>query len=272
MLVSCVVSLKVKEEVLVPPSMGQVLHAFFLDRVRALEPGLSDMLHGPHPVKPFTVSPLWGKVVFEDNRWRLFPGEVYSFRITSLFPNLSTWLKEEWVQSLPEEIILAGAKLSFDGWTTDNKKHPWAGSTTYEEIYNSVVNRDGAFNKVNLEFYSPTTFRVGGRNYPLPDPQLVFLNLLQKWNTFSPIYLGENYIDFIKANVLPGAYKLQTRIIHFDKYKQVGFTGNCSFSIRKQRDDILARVLFMLAEFAYYAGIGYKTTMGMGQVRCVVGR
>ena len=60
MLVSCVVSLIVKEEVLVPPSMGQVLHAFFLDRVRALEPGLSEMLHGQFPVKPFTVSPLWG--------------------------------------------------------------------------------------------------------------------------------------------------------------------------------------------------------------------
>ena len=68
MLTSCVISLMADNEVLVPPSMGQVLYAFFLDRVRSLDPALAEELHRSAPVKPFTVSPLWGRVAFEDNR------------------------------------------------------------------------------------------------------------------------------------------------------------------------------------------------------------
>ncbi|MBM7854192.1 CRISPR-associated endoribonuclease Cas6 [Desulfohalotomaculum tongense] len=269
MLTSCVVFLKTKKEVLVPPSMGQVLHAFFLDRVRALEPKLAEDLHRPASIKPFTVSPLWGKVSFEDNRWRLFPGEEYTFRITSMSPVLSRWLHDVWAPSLPGEIILAGAELVVCDFTFDHARHPWAGSSSYAEIYNSAVSRTRVDYRLTLEFYSPTTFRTRGINYPLPDPRKVFLNLLQKWNYYSPINLGDNFIDFIAENVFPSACRLTSRIMHFDKYKQVGFTGMCSYGIRRQGEDIMARVLHMLAEYTLYAGVGYKTTMGMGQVRSV---
>ena len=268
-LVSCIISLNTNNEVLVPPSMGQVLHAFFLDSVRNLEPSLAEELHRPAPIKPFTISPLWGRVAFEDNRWRLFPGENYTFRVTSIAPDLSKWLQDKWAHMLPEEITLVGAGLKVTGRTFDHEKHPWAGSTSYEEIYTTAISKTLVPQKLALEFYSPTTFRNRGANYPLPDPQKVFLNLLQKWNCYSPVHLGDNFTEFIEENVLPSAYKLQTRIIHFNNYKQVGFTGICSFGIRRQNDDLPVRVLHMLSEFIFYAGVGYKTTMGMGQGRVV---
>jgi CRISPR-associated endoribonuclease Cas6 len=267
MLSSCIIFVKALQETLVPPSMGQVLHAFFLDSARSLDPDLAEKLHAAHSIKPFTVSQLNGRVTYEDNRWRLYPGVAYTFRITSVSPELSVWLKERWASSLPEEVMLAGARLAVNGYTFNHMEHPWAGISSYEEIYNEAVSRTTVANKLTLEFSSPTTFRTAGSNYPLPDPQKVFLNLLQKWNYYSPIHLGDNYVEFIQDNVFPSAHKLQTRIMHFDKYKQVGFTGTCSYGIRKQKEDILIRVLHMLAEYAFYAGIGYKTTMGMGQGR-----
>lgn len=267
MLTSCVFFLAVKEESLVPPSMGQVIHAFFLDRVRAVDPAFSEELHSDVEVKPFTISPLWGRVTYQENRWRLYPGEAYSFRITSMDSNLSKWLLEKWAPSLPAEIVLAGARLKITGWTVESVQHEWAGVSSYEQIYNEYITCDEIPKKLSLYFHSPTTFRARGNNYPLPDPKKVFLNLLHKWNTFSPIHLGDNFSDFIEANVFPSMYKLQTRIMHFDNYKQVGFTGNCHFAIRKQGDDILVRVTHMLAKFAFFAGFGYKTTMGMGQGR-----
>ncbi|ACV63726.1 CRISPR-associated protein Cas6 [Desulfofarcimen acetoxidans DSM 771] len=269
MLASCVVFLKVNREVLVPPSMGQVLHAFFLDRVRLLNPDLAGQLHSPTPLKPFSVSPLLGRVIYEDNRWRLFPGEAYAFRVTSIDPEFSRWLTDSWAPSLSGEIGLAGAGLEVAGWSLNTDAHSWAGSTSYEELYSNIISCPGAGDRITIEFYSPTTFRARGSNYPLPDPQKVFLNLLQKWNYYSPINLGDNFIDFIRENVFPGSYKLQTRIMHFDKYKQVGFTGTCTFRIRRQEEDIIISVLHMLAEYAFYAGVGYKTTMGMGQSRAV---
>lgn len=265
MLTSCVISLMADNEVLVPPSMGQVLYAFFLDRVRSLDPALAEELHRPAPVKPFTVSPLWGRVAFEDNRWRLFPGENYVFRVTSISPNFSKWLQDKWVLSLPREINLAGALLKVAGWTFDSSVHPRAGTTSYEEIYTTAISRTVVPHKLTLEFFSPVTFRNRGANYPLPDPPKVFLNLLHKWNFYSPVNLGDNFSEFIEENVFPSAYKLQTRIMHFDNYKQVGFTGTCSFGIRRQNEDLAVRVMHMLAEFIFYAGVGYKTTMGMGQ-------
>ncbi len=268
-LTSCVIFLRTEKEVLVPPSMGQVLHAFFLDSVKKLDRQLSEQLHEPAPVKPFTVSPLWGEVVFEDNRWRLFPGKEYWFRVTSISSSLSRWLQDTWVHALPGEINLAGANFKLCGYTFDHNKHGWAGSSSYEDIYNNAVSGNKVGNKITLHFHSPTTFRTRGVNYPLPDPQKVFLNLLQKWNHYSPINLGDNFTEIIAQSVFPGACKIATRIMHFDKYKQVGFTGTCTYVIKKGQDDIMARVIHMLAEYAFYAGIGYKTTMGMGQGRAV---
>jgi len=53
--------------------------------------------------------------------------------------------------------------------------------------------------------------------------------------------------------------------LHYPKYTQKGFVGTCSYVV--QGSNTFASLLTTLAAFAYYAGIGYKTTMGMGQVR-----
>lgn len=267
MLLSLVIMLRVEKEALVPPSMGQVLHAFFLDTVRQINPALSEELHRASGIKPFTISPLNGKVTYQDNRWRLYPGELYWFRVTGIEFKLSQWLLEVWAVSLPEEVTLAGAKFQLVGVTSNAEQHLWASLTTYEDIYNQCIgNRDVSL-KIGIDFSSPTTFRDHGSNYPLPDPVKVFSNLLKKWNTYSPVYLGSDFIEFIEKNVYPSMYRLHTKIVHFDRYKQVGFAGSCQFTIRNPQDDIFISVMHMLAQYAFYAGVGYKTTMGMGQVK-----
>lgn len=267
MLLSCVINLKINQESLVPPSMGQVLHAFFLNRVRLLDQERAEILHRSEEIKPFTISHLWGKVTYQDCRWRLFPGECYSFRITCLDSELSRWLSEEWMPALVgEEVALAGAAFRVIGFTVTPVEDPWANLTTFEEIYNRYIECQ-VDKKVGIYFYSPTTFRIKGSNYPLPEPKKVFLNLLHKWNKYSPVHLGDNFIEYIEANVNPGMYRLETRIMHFDCYKQVGFTGTCWFNVRDRQEKIFLKIVHMLAEFSFYAGVGYKTTMGMGQCR-----
>ncbi len=164
---------------------------------------------------------------------------------------------------------MAGAGFDMHGITFDNAQHPWAGTSSFADIYNSAVSFSNVIHKLSLQFYSPTTFRSQGVNYPLPDPQKVFTNLLYKWNHYSPVYLGDNFKNFVVDSVFPAAYKLMTRIMHFSNYKQVGFVGQCSYGIKRQSEDIMVRVVHMLADFAFYAGVGYKTTMGMGQTRLV---
>jgi CRISPR-associated endoribonuclease Cas6 len=64
-------------------------------------------------------------------------------------------------------IILAGAALRLSGMTFDAGRHSWAGISTYEKIYDDAVSGREVDYKLSLQFYSPTTFRARGINYPL---------------------------------------------------------------------------------------------------------
>jgi CRISPR/Cas system endoribonuclease Cas6 (RAMP superfamily) len=40
-----------------------------------------------------------------------------------------------------------------------------------------------------------------------------------------------------------------------------------TYLLKDRRDEAMARLLNLLADFAFYSGVGYKTTMGMGMVK-----
>ncbi len=121
---------------------------------------------------------------------------------------------------------------------------------------------------VGLRFYSPTAFRLGnsGLNLPLPLPEQVFQSLLQKWDRFAPVPLELNREE-LKHHLGVARHSLKTRMLDFGTYKQVGFIGNCWFLMDGKTGQPSRQVLHTLADFAFYAGVGRKTTMGMGQVR-----
>ena len=54
----------------------------------------------------------------------------------------------------------------------------------------------------------------------------------------------------------------------FGRYQlQVGFVGQCTFGVRKDMPAEVVWGIRLLAAFGFFAGVGYRTTMGMGQVR-----
>ncbi len=62
-------------------------------------------------------------------------------------------------------------------------------------------------------------------------------------------------------------YQLRTRILPFkDGAMQVGFVGDVTF-LALNSDRYWVGALHLLAEYALFAGVGYQTTMGMGQAR-----
>ncbi len=64
-------------------------------------------------------------------------------------------------------------------------------------------------------------------------------------------------------------YELCTGRVVLREYAQKGFEGSCRYQIKT--GDGYAAQIATLASFACYAGIGSKTTMGMGQVRVIDG-
>ncbi|HEX9413357.1 MAG TPA: CRISPR system precrRNA processing endoribonuclease RAMP protein Cas6 [Ktedonobacterales bacterium] len=182
----------------------------------------------------------------------------------------------------------------------------WAGYDTYEGLVMRARSLDRASpvaRSLTIEFRSPTAFSDGQRAWGkrmhlFPDADRVFDRLAHVWNAWAPSALALEPLAiqaYAREWVAVAQYDLHTRTLHFDRHAQVGFVGHCTFALmdvgrapkprieeassgeaQPTRDlaaravgaDLTpARALHLLAAFSFYAGIGQKTTMGMGQAR-----
>ncbi|HIC91512.1 MAG TPA: CRISPR-associated endoribonuclease Cas6 [Syntrophaceae bacterium] len=266
-LASLVLVLRPEEDLILPATLGNFGHACFLEIVSSKDKALTEELHSDKKDKPFTVSLLQGEFTSEGKRLLASRGKEYWMRITSLNNNLSQLLLNLDEKTL-NAVAISDGRFEIVKIAKEAGGHAWAKSATYEDLYNQrVAEGKDIFPKIRLKFYSPTTFRSQGQNIPLPLPRLVFYGLAQKWNRYSPIFLGDDIAEIAEKYIHISRYKLRTHMLDFGNYRQVGFTGECEFLLKKYGDDIWQRIIHLLCDFAFYAGIGYKTTMGMGQVR-----
>jgi CRISPR-associated endoribonuclease Cas6 len=125
-----------------------------------------------------------------------------------------------------------------------------------------------------LEFATPTAFHQNGMDMPLPLPELVYGSLIQAWNTFSPIPLPVHMGGFIEQSVGIARHRITTRMVQFGKAEQhIGFVGKVNYIVRPtltaEESYPYAAILNLLTQFAFYTGVGIRTTVGMGMARPV---
>ncbi|MEM2001023.1 MAG: CRISPR system precrRNA processing endoribonuclease RAMP protein Cas6 [Candidatus Methanomethylicaceae archaeon] len=290
-LVSVVFLLRPEREAAVPLTTGRAVHAAFMDLVKQVDPDLSDRLHSPSRFKPFTVSPLHSLSDRRDDHFLVYPTNTYWLRFTSLDATLSTLLLNLRPDDF-ERINLAGAAFDVVNVIVNSSDHPWANQATFDALARRWLDDDWSPpRKIRLRFVTPTTFVSDDQNIPLPLPHLVFFQLGEKWRQYAPMPLASlisRLFDepvhssstasdeaekmssghWLALNRVIGLsqYDLKTRILDFVHYKQVGFTGQVEFLVHESFSDEQTKLLHLLADFAFFAGVGYKTTMGMGQV------
>lgn len=277
MLVSIVCRLRPLAEAQLPPTMGRAIHGLFFDLVKEADPALVERLHPPQgsrgPVK-FTTSPLRGPLLFHDGAVHLSSQSEYWLRFTSLDQELSQLLLD-----LPEERLgtceLLGVPFEIVKIEREPGPHRWArwvGRTDFVSLYEHWFRHcERPPERIGLEFCSPTTFQQGKLTAPFPMPRLVFLTLADKWNAFSPVHLGTGINETIEEFLELRWYRLRTRSLRlpYVREPEIGFVGKCAYRLRPKTKeaDLLLRIVNVLADFAFYAGVGGKTAMGMGQTR-----
>jgi CRISPR-associated endoribonuclease Cas6 len=97
-----------------------------------------------------------------------------------------------------------------------------------------------------------------------PDPVLIWHGVRRQWGLCGGLDPGKAYDTWVEQSVGLIACDIKTRLLHYPDYDQVGFEGWAQFrAVSRDRESLV--FWRTLADFAFYAGVGYKTSMGMGQ-------
>ena len=223
----------------------KVIHGIFFS---LFSKEVGEYFHSPI-VKPFS---LFCPLCFKSNK-----EEIHSFTLEvnlldfSLFPYLS---RELLIRS-DREFSVEGVKAKFQSMKAIK-------SATYEEILESGFQTKD----LTIDFLTPTTFKKGKYDFILPEPYLIFKNLIKRWNTFTPKKIDYQLLQYVKENIIVAGCWIKSQKTEISpKAKITGFSGRVFLYATKEAEE--NRLLNALLQFAEFAGIGRKTTMGFGKVK-----
>ncbi|MGY4707267.1 CRISPR system precrRNA processing endoribonuclease RAMP protein Cas6 [Candidatus Bipolaricaulota sp. J31] len=227
------------------------LHAAFLGLVSRGDRTLGRLLHSPKlGRRPFSLYPL-GRPG-EDGKVRL--------RLAVLSPELFLRFWERWDKRGGIPLKLG---KTFLPPVVIHTSGPWWGSCSWDELLRAEPRKE-----VELVFATPTSFKGGDLDLPLPVPRLVFGSLLAKWNAFAPRPFPIS-LEEIERRIALAEARIATRRFFDGRVHIVGFVGRARFRALRSSSPDLRRAMSTLAEFAFYAGVGRKATHGMGLVRVI---
>ncbi|MHC0064200.1 CRISPR-associated endoribonuclease Cas6 [Nostoc sp. UIC 10890] len=259
----------------IPPQYltGRHLHALFLTLVSSVDSTLGDRLHDSTADKAFTLSPLQintpllkggkgGSKLQYLHQQPIPAGTPCWWRISLLDDTLFGKLTQLWLNLNPNRPWHLGPAdlyiISIQG--TPQSIQPWANASTYAQLYEEASDRHSS---INLSFSTPTAFRQGQYDTTLPTRESVFNSLLSRWNKYSGIELNQIAIE----SIFPSFVNIHTEIVADSRSKFIGILGEVNYKILGEIEPIQIKQINALADFALYAGIGRKTTMGMGMTR-----
>ncbi|SNY41115.1 CRISPR-associated protein, Cas6 family [Orenia metallireducens] len=234
-------------------------HGMLFKMLRKQDKDKTTILHDEYEGKPFTISPILPYLRWRKDKKYLKGGKKYFVRIT--------FLEEQWYHLFMEYFLYQREKLELNGREleiievlTNAKEDKRCNAISGEELWdNSRINR-----KIKLKFHSTTSFRVDEKHVIFPQGEFLFNSLLSKWKEYGDKELVVNSQDFGKINI--SRYKLESAMEQFKDYPIKGFRGYCEYELEAILSDKKVKEINLLSDFAFYSGVGYKTTMGLGQV------
>lgn len=228
--------LTLQPELPFPKHPNRAIHALFFQWIANVNPKLAKTLHDSDKL-PLTIS----SRVFRDNR--------LGIRITLLTRQLLSPLLLGLSQDLGEKIAIAKIPCLLE------PQIDLTSTSSYKNLFNTPPEKT-----VSFRFHSPTSFKHNGCIQPFPLPELVFSNLLRRWNTFSP---AEYHFSKVEWQGMTAAYDLKTKVIETE-VTEIGSVGWVRYEFKDREQ---AKIASILSDFANYSGVGRKTAKGMGKVQ-----
>jgi CRISPR-associated endoribonuclease Cas6 len=291
------------------PFSGELVQAAWLEWLRSAAPDVASWLHEGNKRRLFTCSSLQFPFplsrICEAERGNvhlpLTPEKTYNVRITlllgelfPLFHNALTDFKLETMFGANKPPFMQLGKQQFlleEVIVDTDDSSGWTGFTSFEKLVEKAkALRLGRIEPLTLEFSSLTTFNrtcarskiYGDHHALLPLPQYVFPGLARRWRELAPpemagIVQGERIEQYtLDDGVIIADYNLKPHTVKFTTHWQQGFVGKCKYHLRGSDEATtdetpltMRQQILLLAQLAFYCGVGYKTSMGMGRARPV---
>lgn len=229
---------------------GVELHGLIFHILNKINTEFATRIH-EYKEKPFAIGNLNGELTRNKGIASLKKEKVYSFVLTGLTREFSNYIDSIIVYLYKEPFVLGTAKCSFIDANIESMS------------YKKLINASPKLDKVEVAFISPSCFKRLGMYSLFPTPELLLQGLKERFNLFSGIMLPE----FNDAEIFIAKYNLKTIAVNFGKHHIIGFIGDCSYVVSPTANEEIKKQLGIYLNFAKFAGIGYKTTMGMGQIQ-----
>ncbi|MCY7334076.1 MAG: CRISPR-associated endoribonuclease Cas6 [Pseudanabaena sp. CAN_BIN31] len=266
---------------------GRHIHALFLTLVSSVDQELGDRLHGEKANKGFGLSPIQRLAFSPENSFQKpqlkransqqltakslswdYKREIQSstpcwWRITLLDEVLFSKLTGLWLNLNPDRLFhLGSADLYITSILgTPQSSQPWTNFVTYQQIYDRASDCD---RNITFHLATPTAFRQGKYDSPLPTRDNVFKSLCDRWNTYSEMQINHEILE----SIFPSRFDIRTEVVaNYDKHHFIGCIGEVGYRILGDVAPEVVKQINALADFAMFAGIGRKTTMGMGMAK-----
>lgn len=296
MLLSAVLTFESIGNAEMPATCGSVLHGWLLAFIRASDPNLALALHedrgGPQvfsvsePLDPESRRPCRDlRTPSGARRWVLAGHDRFVVRVGSTEARLSTLLvsglraaaaTRSGVKLGGARVVLVSAETGKEGEDGESALVDTARiHARFATILDEEVPRG-----FTVHFRTPTAFRSGGRLLLFPTPELLVRSLAARWNGVldrasagglmetdagGNLQFGAERIAAVENAIVVAGYDLRTEAQIYPKYSQRGFVGRCGYDLTRGEPG-LRRAFGMLLDLAFFSGVGYKASMGMGSI------
>jgi len=225
-----------------PPIAGRSLHGWFFHEIARRDQAVADRLHRAGEARPFT--------------WAVLGSTA--LRLAVFEPELESLLERKPLFGSGEPAEIDGHPLRARR-TFEPGEHEWAGRASFVRLLSEAE----PISPLHVEFVTPTAFRAGDIDLPLPVPRLIIGSWMRAWNALADVRIPAEFEEQLSRSAA---------LVDFDirPAPAGGFTGRIELKISGPCDEPARRALDALAGFAFYCGTGRKTAMGMGLTRRLV--
>lgn len=142
--------------------------------------------------------------------------------------------------------------------------------TSYEDLIHKFWSSDVFYTHAKLQCMSTTSFKVDKKYTIFPEAFRIYRYLLRQWNQFSTFGMldTDSLLEDLEAGVYIRDYNLRMGIYGLEGVTIRGFRGQIVMQFKRNPE--LQRILALLSSYSQFTGLGIKTALGMGGIKCEV--